>query len=108
MLRGLSSKFYHQVVTTQQVEQHIAATTGLDLTAFFNQYLRTANIPELQYYVKDNELFYKFDSIVPGFTIPIPVLNSKETIRPSATWQHISWTGSHTLEFSKDFLITVK
>ena len=40
ILRGLNSTFYHQTVTTKQIEDYLSEQTDIDLTAFFNQYLR--------------------------------------------------------------------
>jgi aminopeptidase N len=110
MLRGLSKEFYHQTVTTQQVEEFIAAHTGLELKAFFNQYLRTADVPEIEYAIKDNQLSYKFDNVVNGFTIPVTVSGGEmsATIKPTSEWQHIKWDGGFNVKFSKDFLIRVK
>ena len=50
VLRGLGSEFYHQTVTTEQIENYISKEIGLDLTIFWNQYLRTAQIPVFEYY----------------------------------------------------------
>ena len=110
MLRGLSREFYHQAVTTKQVEEYISAHTGLDLKAFFDQYLRRANIPELEYSIKDNELNYRFNDVVAGFTLPITVTAgaTSATIKPTAEWQHMPWKGGYNLKVSKDFLIKVK
>ena len=110
MLRGLSSTFYHQTTTTQEVEKFMATATGLDLRAFFNQYLRTTKIPEAEYYVKNGELYYKFNDVVDGFTLPVPVSSGKATatLNISGTWQHRPWAGGYNIHFSNDFLIRVK
>jgi aminopeptidase N len=108
-LRGLNSTFYHKTVTTAEIENYIAGHTGLKLAAFFDQYLRTTKIPELEYYVKDKELYYRFNNVVAGFSLPIPVnCEPAMTIRPTDKWQHVKWKGGMNVEFSKDFLITVK
>ena len=110
MLRSLSRTFYHKTVTTQDVEIDIAKHTGLDLKAFFDQYLRTTDIPELEYYVKDKQLFYKFNKTVAGFTLPIVAESRKQTvtIKPTAEWQSVEWKGKYNVKFSKDFLVKVK
>ena len=110
MLRGLGKEFYHQAITTQQVETYIAKHTGLNFTAFFNQYLRTADIPQLEYAIKDGQLSYKFSEIVEGFTLPITLTSGEitTTINPTAEWQHIKWKGGYDVKFTKDFLIEVK
>ena len=110
MLRGLGKDFYHQIVTSLQIEGHISWHTDLNLTAFFRQYLYTAKIPQLEYTIKNNELSYKFNNVVDGFTLPIPVTGTESTatIKPTAEWQHIKWTDKGEVKFSKDFLIKVK
>ncbi len=110
MLRGLGREFYHAVVTTHQVEQYISKNTGLDLKAFFDQYLRTPDIPKLEYFVKNNELNYKFDNVMAGFTLPITATagEKKTSLKPTTEWQKIKWDGGYNIDFSNDFLIKVK
>ncbi|NJB37978.1 M1 family metallopeptidase [Croceivirga sp. JEA036] len=71
ILRGLNKDFYHQTVTTQQIEKYVADHSGLDLTAFFEQYLRTTDIPVLEYKFNGKKLEYRFTKVVDGFTIPV-------------------------------------
>ena len=52
ILRGLNKTFYHQTVTTKQVEDYLSKATSIDLTEFFNQYLRDVRIPTLEYEIK--------------------------------------------------------
>ncbi len=110
MLRGLGKEFYHQTVTTQQVEEYIATHTGLDLKVFFDQYLRTADIPVLEYSLKHKQLRYRFSNVVPGFTLPITAKAGKNTVtlQPTTEWQTMKWTKGYNIKFSKDFLIEVK
>ncbi len=110
MLRGLGKDFYHRQVTTAEVEAYIAKNTGLTLTAFFNQYLRTTNIPELEYYIKDGKLFFKFNKVENGFTLPVTVTagKTKATINPTAEWQDIKWKGGYNIKLSEDFLVDLK
>ena len=49
IMRGLNKDFWHQTVTTQQIETYISKKAGIDLSKIFDQYLRTTNIPLLQY-----------------------------------------------------------
>ncbi|WP_373072250.1 M1 family metallopeptidase, partial [Zeaxanthinibacter enoshimensis] len=64
ILRGLNEEFYHQTVTTQQIENYLSRRTGKDLSAFFDQYLRTTDIPVLQYELKGNNIRYRYTDIV--------------------------------------------
>ena len=54
ILRGMNETFYHQTVTTQEIEQFLADSVGMNLDSFFDQYLRQANIPTFEYKVDRN------------------------------------------------------
>ncbi len=88
ILRGLNATFYHQTVTTQQVEDYLSKQTGIDLTEFFNQYLRDTRIPTLEYEVKNNQLKYRWTNIVDKFDMPVQVtIDGKEQwLFPKADW----------------------
>ena len=89
ILRGLNETFYHQTVTTQQIESYLSERTGKDLSAFFDQYLRTAWVPNLEYRWNGNILEYRYQDIVPGFDMPIRVFADEEVqwIFPAAAWK---------------------
>jgi aminopeptidase N len=106
MLRGLSSTFYHQTVTTQDIEHYISTFSGIDLSAFFNQYLRTINIPQLQYYIKGDTLHYRFSNIVPNFTLPVKI-DDQQIIRPTDEWQQIDWKDGKDVKLDKNYLLTI-
>ena len=92
VLRGLQRDFYHQTVTTEQIENYIATQTGKDLKAFFNQYLRDTRIPVVEYEMKGKKLTYRYAKIVDGFNMPVEVrINSGDKIilKPTAQWQEL-------------------
>ncbi|MFD0964949.1 M1 family metallopeptidase [Pseudofulvibacter geojedonensis] len=85
ILRGLNEEFYHQQVTTQQIENYIINQSGLDLKGFFNQYLRTTKIPILEYQIDKNVVKFKFNNSVNNLNFPIKVyINNK------AVWLNVS------------------
>ncbi|MGV8814333.1 MAG: M1 family metallopeptidase [Gelidibacter sp.] len=88
ILRGLNETFYHQTVTTKQIEDYISKTSGLDLKAFFNQYLRYSNIPTLEYSIKDKQLKYRWVDTVPDFEMPIQVYfdGKEQWLHPKSGW----------------------
>ncbi len=110
MLRGVSQEYYHKTVTTEEIENYIAKHTGLDLKAFFDQYLRTKDIPLLAYYIKDNSLYYRFENCVPGFSIPVTLESKRSdiTIQPTIEWQHRSWKGGYNIRLRDQPLIEIK
>ena len=73
ILVGLNKDFYHQTVTTQQIEDYIDKYFKIDLKPFFDQYLRTIKIPTLEYKLENNNLLYRWSNVVDGFSIPVNV-----------------------------------
>jgi aminopeptidase N len=81
ILQGLNKDFWHQTVTTQQIESYITEHAGIDLSKVFDEYLRTTNIPVFQYKIEGNKLLYKWDRVVPGFAMPVRVsVDGKEVV----------------------------
>ena len=91
ILVGLNKDFYHQTVTTQQIENYINKYFEIDLKPFFNQYLRTIKIPALNYKLENNNLLYKWSNVVDGFSIPIKVFinSTSQWIRPTSRWKKL-------------------
>lgn len=91
ILRGMQREFYHQTVTTAQIENYIAQYSGLNLTAFFNQYLRDTRIPMIEYEIKGKKLNYRYTQVVDGFNMPVKVLvdGGKTIITPTSQWQEL-------------------
>lgn len=89
ILRGLNENFWHQTVTTQQVEDFLAEKSGLELKAFFDQYLRTVDIPVLEYRIEGKQVSYRFTNVVDGFSIPLRVVVNDQELQwqPNAQWQ---------------------
>ena len=87
ILRGMNQTFYHQTVTTQQIENYLIEQTGLALQKTFDQYLRTTQIPTLEYYFKGRRLFTKFTNCIDAFIMPITVLPKSKTITPTTYWK---------------------
>ena len=108
ILRGLNSTFYHQTVTTKQIEDYLSKNVGLDLAPFFDQYLRDIRIPTFEYKVQGNNLEYRWTNCVPGFNIPVKVtLNGKEQwLKPQTEWIIMLKTPIDLkLEVDKDFYV---
>lgn len=75
ILRGLNRDFYHQAVTTKQIENYIIQASGKKLQKVFDQYLRTTQIPNLQYKLQDGYLYYRWTNCVKGFDMPVKLTN---------------------------------
>lgn len=108
ILRGLNSTFYHQTVTTKQIEDYLTQQVGIDLSTVFNQYLRDTRIPTLEYFFKDNQFGYRWTNCVAGFNMPVRVtLNGKEELlQPEIEWNRIpANTQNSILEVDKNFYV---
>nr|WP_231583581.1 M1 family metallopeptidase [Rufibacter radiotolerans] len=103
ILRGLNQDFYHQTVTGAQIEQYLVQKTGMNLTAFFDQYLRNVRIPELEYQLKGNKLSYRWTNCLPTFAMPVKVLiNGKpKWLKPVAN----SWKDTKVVKGSSHILV---
>ena len=72
-MRGINNEFYHQVVTGEQIENYLSDKTGINLQSFFDQYLRDVGIPVFEYYVKGDELTFRWNNCVRGFDMPLKI-----------------------------------
>ena len=92
ILRGLNLTFYHQTVTAEQIEKYMSEQTGLNLEAFFNQYLRDTRIPTLEYAVVNSQLRYRWDNCVRGFNMKLKVyINGQmKWLEPTQRWQNVA------------------
>lgn len=103
ILRGLNKDFWHQTVTTQQIESYISQHAGVDLGKVFDQYLRTTKIPQLRYKIDGTRLTYQWANVVAGFNMPLrTTINGKEVwLKPTETEQVLD-LGSPIASFAAD------
>ncbi|WP_242693308.1 M1 family metallopeptidase [Sabulibacter ruber] len=110
VLRGMNKDFYHQTVTSAQIENYLSSKTGLNLVPFFNQYLRTVQVPELEYWMEGKILHFRWSNCVENFNLPVKVLiNGKEKwLKPVANnWKQISLPSNVTeLKVDPNFYVT--
>ena len=82
ILIGLNKDFYHQTVTTQQIENYISNKANFNFTKTFDQYLRTTQIPIFNYYYDSTQKIftYQYKNCVVGFNLPINVVYKNNAI----------------------------
>jgi len=85
ILRGLNKEFYHQVVKGSQIEDYIKKATGMNLKPFFDQYLRDIRIPVFEYYIRGEELTFRWNNCVQGFEMPVKIYVNGESMVVSPT-----------------------
>ena len=108
ILRGLNKDFYHQTVSSKQVEEYISEKSGIDLTEFWNQYLRTVKIPKVEYKIDGKNLQFRYVNSIENFDMPvIAIVNgNEEWIFPTSEWKTKEF--SETIEsasIKKDFYV---
>jgi len=114
ILRGLNKTFYHKTVTTAEVENYIAEQSGLKLQKIFDQYLRHATIPELEYKINGTQLSYRWKAEVKDFDMPVKVSLTPDNytyIYPTSTWKTAEIDPSikdETFKADPNFYITIK
>ena len=109
ILRGLNKEFYHQTVTSKQVEEYISDNIGFDLKYVFDQYLRDIRIPVLEYFIKDGELNFRWAETIDGFDMPIEVIvdDNKKWIYPVNSWKKIT-SKKEYIEIDRDYYVYSK
>lgn len=91
LLRELNKVYYHKTVSSKELESFINQFTGIDFTPLFNQYLRTTQIPMLEYKIKNNKLSYRYTNCLAEFNMPVKIKTDKEIlIKPTTQWQSIN------------------
>ncbi|MBY0478264.1 MAG: M1 family metallopeptidase [Chitinophagaceae bacterium] len=75
LLRDMNEKYRHKTVTSAEIEDFISKRTGYNLSKVFDQYLRTTQVPTLEYYITTEAgtqiLNYRWVNCVKGFNMPI-------------------------------------
>ncbi len=108
ILRGLGADFWHQTVTTQQIESYITKNAGIDLSKVFDQYLRTTMIPVLKYKLNGKSVSFHYEKVVKGFAMPLRVdINGREVkLTPTEQEQTFDFPEEiKTFEVNRNFYI---
>jgi aminopeptidase N len=128
LLIGLNTTFYHQTVTTEQIESYISRYAHKDLSKIFDQYLRTPRVPVLEYKTEGGKLSYRWTHCVKGFDMPVRASvggQPEQWINPTEAWKvwgdagtaaaggsttvaGSSTAGAGELSVDRNFYVTVK
>jgi aminopeptidase N len=80
-VKNFCKVFYHKNTDTEEVTAFFEKSLGLDLTAFFDVYLRQKSPPVLAYSVEKKEdgnyLQARFENVPHGFSLPITFSDEK-------------------------------
>ena len=103
ILRGLNKTFYHQTVTTKQIENYISTQSKINFSKVFDQYLRNTAIPVLEYKQAGKTLSYRYTNCIKGFTMLLKIdYDGKRWIKPTEKWQTLNVKTADDAAFSVD------
>jgi aminopeptidase N len=117
-LKGLTTTFARQNVTSEQVINYFSQKTGMNLNPYFDLYLRSTIIPSLEYKLQKQgeelRVQYRWSNTPAGFSMPIVVQvgnDYKKRITPTNEWQEVTLPALENQAFKVDtssFLIEGK
>jgi len=111
IIRGLNKTFYHQTVTTQQIEEYVSKQAGYNYTKVFDQYLRTLQIPKLEFYfdAAHQNVSYRWTNCVKGFNLPLVLRSSSARVKiyPAEEWKTIKLKEGDASLFDADKIISM-
>jgi len=109
ILRGLNSTYYHQTVTSKQVEDYISKQSNTEFSKVFDQYLRTVRIPVLEYKIANYTLSYRYSNCIEGFNMPLKInFKKQQWIKPTTAWQTLNVYPEGDNKFSMDVNFYIK
>ncbi len=111
ILRGLNRDFYHQTIDGRQLEEYISNKSGIDFSKVFDQYLRTTQIPVLEYKIRKRKLTYRWNNVVKGFDMPVKVnFNGDRWLKPTTDWKSITIKrkGGESFTVDRNFYVKLK
>ena len=111
LLRGLNKSFYHKTVTTNEIENYISNFTNIDFTLVFDQYLRTTQIPTLEYKISKKNIKYRWTHCIENFNMPVTAYlnNIQIKLKPKTSWKKIKCSYKiQKFVIDKNFYINTK
>ncbi len=93
MMLEMNRRFYHKVTTSAEIEKFISEFSGKGLGKVFDQYLRTTQIPTLEWTVRKGDLFVHWADCVDGFEMPVAIRLNGEVHMHNVTARW-SWPAS--------------
>ena len=118
ILKGLQERFRYQTITAEDVFSFVNQKTGKDYNYFFNQYLKSTKIPQLDVRLtfRGDSTFamYRWNADVQDFRMPVRVTtprNKYEFIYPTTTWQRMNIGKMNPEEFKVEedrFYVTLR
>ena len=109
-LRDINKTFWHTTTTTQEVEAYMIKFLKIDLQKVFDQYLRTTQIPELEYSWNKNVLSVRWTNCIQGFNMPIRINIGKNSLllRPTENWNSLGLPEEAEISANRNYYVNIK
>jgi aminopeptidase N len=109
LLRGLNERYYHKTITTEEIELYMSTFSGFDLSKLFDQYLRTKNIPVLEYKIENKTVSCRWTHCVKGFDLKVKLIDGT-WIFPAEEWkiQNVKLNKKKKFLVDSNFLIEIE
>ena len=111
ILRGMNQEFYHKTIDSKDVENYFISRSKKNLQPVFDQYLRDARLPVLEYKFKSDNMSYRWVNCINSFTMPVKLEGSGEWLVPVTEWKQLTVTKEileKGLRVDRNFYIEVK
>jgi aminopeptidase N len=98
-IKAFYQQFKYQDIMTEDVVAWWNKRTGLNLTPFFDEYLRHKDLPVLELKFADGAVQYRWKADEAGFAMPIKVGDAAHwtLVTPvTGEWKSMPWSGSAT------------
>ena len=91
-LKDYTETYRHKIIDTKTTEEFFDNATPVDLKPIFDQYLRYANLPTLQFKKEGDKIMYRWEADVKNFQMPVDVfVNGKEVrLKATSNWQQLT------------------
>ena len=110
ILKGIAQEFRHQTVDGEQIIEYINTRAKYNYTPLFEQYLKIADVPVLEYRWEKKELKLRWNAETVGFSMPVIYAvgdAEKRILVPNSEWSNVAMSKNDfkQLKFRDDLML---
>lgn len=107
-LRTLNQKFYHRNIYSRELEKFTSEYFRTDYQKFFDQYLRYAAIPVLEYRIAGDKMEYRLTADSRDLELPLRLSSHNTWINAGKEWKSITFSGTEIVTIDPNFLVDIR
>ena len=107
LTRNINKAFYHKTITSSQLENYIINLTGLPLEKVFDQYLRSKQIPLLEYKIIQDTLEYRWTNCITDFEMKVKKEDGN-WLTPTTEWKTTKLENENDFGIDANFYIQLR